>query len=69
MNPELIEKVFEIAGGPTALAAKLDPPDYRQNVTTWKERGRVPAHRVLDVERITGISRHVLRPDVFGEGE
>lgn len=30
------------------------------------ERGRVPAARVLDVERATGISRHQLRPDVFG---
>ena len=28
---------------------------------------KVPAARVLDVERITGISRHALRPDVFGE--
>lgn len=26
----------------------------------------VPAERVLDVERVTGISRHELRPDVFG---
>ncbi|MBX3504455.1 MAG: helix-turn-helix domain-containing protein [Parvibaculum sp.] len=27
---------------------------------------RVPAERVLDVERITGISRHDLRPDIYG---
>lgn len=26
---------------------------------------RVPPTRVLDVERITGISRHVLRPDLY----
>lgn len=32
-------------------------------VSQWS---RVPTDRVLDVERITGISRHVLRPDVFG---
>ena len=32
-------------------------------VSQWE---RVPAERVLDVERITGISRHELRPDVFG---
>lgn len=30
------------------------------------ENGQVPAHRVLDVERVTGLSRHALRPDVFG---
>lgn len=34
-------------------------------VQQWLRKG-VPAERVLDVERITGISRHELRPDVFG---
>lgn len=34
-------------------------------VQQWLHKG-VPAERVLDVERITGISRHDLRPDVFG---
>lgn len=29
-------------------------------------RRRLPAERVLDIERITGISRHELRPDIFG---
>jgi len=32
-------------------------------ISQWAQ---VPADRVLDVERITGISRHDLRPDVFG---
>lgn len=27
---------------------------------------RVPAERVLDIEKITGVSRHLLRVDVFG---
>jgi len=27
---------------------------------------QVPAERVLDVERHTGISRHDLRPDLYG---
>lgn len=27
---------------------------------------RVAAERAIEFERITGISRHVLRPDVFG---
>lgn len=34
-------------------------------VTRWAQK-QVPAERVLDVERVTGISRHELRPDVFG---
>jgi len=28
-------------------------------------KGVVPAERVCDVERVTGISRHQLRPDLF----
>lgn len=31
--------------------------------------GRVPAERLPDVERITGISRHDLRPDICPRAE
>jgi DNA-binding transcriptional regulator YdaS (Cro superfamily) len=30
----------------------------------WKRRG-IPAERVLSVEAVTGVSRHVLRPDLY----
>lgn len=33
-------------------------------VSRWV-RGRVPAERVLPIERLTGISRHELRPDLY----
>lgn len=52
----------EIAGGPAALAKAIGGVTP-QAVSQWK---KVPAERVLDVERITGVSRHGLRPDVFG---
>lgn len=33
----------------------------------WETGSRpVPAQRVIEVETLTGISRHDLRPDVFG---
>jgi DNA-binding transcriptional regulator YdaS (Cro superfamily) len=32
----------------------------------WRQ---VPARHVLVVEQLTGISRHQLRPDIFGERE
>lgn len=36
----------------------------------WEnEKRAVPAVRVLDIEAKTGISRHELRPDVFGANE
>lgn len=36
----------------------------KTTVMRWEAR-RVPADRVLDVERVTGISRERLRPDLF----
>lgn len=35
-------------------------------ITQWKA---VPAEHVLKVEEFTGVSRYLLRPDVFGKEE
>ncbi len=55
-------------GGAAGMASKLSDlaPERAltpQAISQWK---RVPAERVLEVETLTGISRHDLRPDVFG---
>lgn len=59
----IIETVIEQLGGPTKAAAALgiDNPSV---IANWKARGRVPVERVIDVEKATGISRHLLRPDL-----
>lgn len=36
-----------------------------QSIQDWLTTGRIPAERVLAVERVTGISRHELRPDIY----
>ena len=36
----------------------------KTTVRYW-ERKRVPAERVLEIERETGVSRHELRPDLY----
>lgn len=58
---EALKKARTIAGGASAIARELNLTP--QAVLQWRV---VPAERVLVVERITGISRHELRPDVFG---
>jgi DNA-binding transcriptional regulator YdaS (Cro superfamily) len=67
---DICKKLKKDFGGPAALAKALadlsGEPISSQAVSQWK---KVPPDRVLDVERITGISRHELRPDVFGAGE
>jgi DNA-binding transcriptional regulator YdaS (Cro superfamily) len=49
------------AGGPDALAQRLGIK--RRTLFLWKSRG-VPADRLADVSRITGISAAILRPDL-----
>ena len=60
-NKALIEAIT--AGGglqPVSKALKITP----QAISQWD---RVPAERVLALERITGVSRYSLRPDIYGE--
>lgn len=61
MDKETIRAAADTVGGVVALAAKLGIT--KSAVSQWE---RVPAEHVLNVERLTGVSRHVLRPDVFG---
>ncbi len=63
MNP--LELVFEVLGSQKALADALEISP--QAITKWVNRGRVPAERVIDIERATGgaVTRHVLRPDIY----
>lgn len=57
----IIADVLVAAGSASALAAQIGITP--QALSQWT---RVPVARVLDVERITGISRHELRPDIYG---
>jgi DNA-binding transcriptional regulator YdaS (Cro superfamily) len=48
------------------IAAKIarDLNISKAAVSLWLKR-RIPAERVLDVEKATGIPRHDLRPDLY----
>lgn len=63
MSP--VDLAIEAAGGPSVVAAKLGLKGPNV-VSNWRARGQVPAEHVRSLERLSGISRHVLRPDVFG---
>lgn len=60
-----LDRAISKAGGQSALAKALNIRP--QAVQQWAKVQRVPAERVLDVERITGVSRFELRPDVYGD--
>ncbi len=61
MSSPTLKEVIEAAGGTSALAhaLRISPAAVSQ----WK---LVPVQRVLAVEKLTGISRHKLRPDLYG---
>jgi DNA-binding transcriptional regulator YdaS (Cro superfamily) len=64
---EIIDRVFEAAGSGRRLAKLLDVSP--QAVSQWRS---IPLRRAAEIERLTGIKLHELRPDVFdapaGEG-
>ena len=59
--------LVDAAGGASALAAALKV--FPSAISKWKRMRHVPHERVLAVEKITGISRHAMRPDLWPEPE
>lgn len=59
---DTLDRVFA-ACYPSELARRLHVSP--QALHEWRRRGLVPVGRVLDVETITGIPRHELRPDIY----
>jgi TorA maturation chaperone TorD len=57
-----LERAIDAAGGVAELARKIGIA--QPSVSNWN---RVPAQRVIAVESVTGVSRRVLRPDLYSE--
>ena len=57
-----LERAIDAAGGVAELARKIGIA--QPSVSNWN---RVPAQRVIAVEGATGVSRKVLRPDLYSE--
>ncbi len=62
-QPAILIHAAEQAGGMASLASKLGIK--RQALYQWK---RIPAERVIAVERATGVPRYELRPDLYPRG-
>jgi DNA-binding transcriptional regulator YdaS (Cro superfamily) len=58
---EITRTAIERAGGPRAVAPHVKLT--RQAVAKWEV---IPPKHVLTLERLSGISRYELRPDIYG---
>lgn len=59
---KIIKEAADKVGGIVAMSKALGLS--RGAVSQWD---CVPLKRVVDVEKLTGVSRELLRPDVFGQ--
>jgi TorA maturation chaperone TorD len=57
-----LEEAIKAVGGVGALARALGIS--QPSVSSWN---RVPSERVIAVEKVSGVGRHVLRPDLYPE--
>ncbi len=59
-QPDPIQLAAEKVGGIVKLSLALGLS--RGAVSQWT---RIPAERVLEVERVSGVAREILRPDLY----
>lgn len=61
---DIIDKIANIVGSQAKIAEKLGV--NKMTVSQWKTRG-VPAERVLDLEKLSGVPCWDIRPDLYEE--
>ena len=64
MRDKALQAALEIAGGVSQMARELGVTT--QAVSQWTN---APVHQVLKIEKLTGVLRHELRPDVYPPDE
>lgn len=63
MKNAVLGRVIAIVGSQSELARLLNITP--QAINGWRNK-KIPPCRVLMIEQISGVSRHELRPDVYG---
>lgn len=62
MTKAITKRAIDAAGGAAKLGTALGIT--RQAVEDWD---KVPPKHVLRVEQLSGVSRYLLRPDIYGD--
>jgi len=68
MKEDALKRAIKVAGSQTALAKALNVT--QAHVWNWLNRdSQVTAEYVLSIERLTGVPRYELRPDIYPPSE
>lgn len=62
-SDSVVARAVRVAGSQSALGRLLGK--RQSTIQGWLKTGRVSPEYVIPVERVTGISRHELRPDLY----
>lgn len=63
MNITNIEKALRIVGK-SVIAKELGLT--RAAVYAWVKKNKIPAHHILKIEQLSGVSRYELSPEIYG---
>ncbi|GGZ83059.1 hypothetical protein GCM10007161_13140 [Ignatzschineria indica] len=69
MTKKYLLQAIDAVGGQSQLADALNIKQGHVGMWVHRDKKAPPAEYVLKIEEITGISRHKLRPDVFGDDQ
>lgn len=58
-----LDKAIQSQGSARSLATSLGVSSMA--ISKWRNRGLVPADRVIPIFSVTGITPHELRPDLY----
>ena len=58
-----LQKAIATLGGQVKLADAIQTS--QQNVSNWLRTGKVAPDKVILIEKVTGVPRHELRPDIY----
>lgn len=65
MTKTALQTAIERCGSQAALAERIGVRQTLVSYWVTKAKAGVPAEYVLPIERITGVPRHELRPDIY----
>jgi DNA-binding transcriptional regulator YdaS (Cro superfamily) len=60
-----LKRAIEIAGSAKALAKKLNVTQMTISYWIHRSHGIVPPQRVIPIYKVTGVTPHELRPDLY----